>query len=171
MGIASCRLVDLRTISDERGSLTAIEAGGDVCFEIKSVFFLHHLPSGSCRGGHSHRQLEELVIATAGSFDVLLDDGQETRTVHLSDPSRGLYVHPTVWRELRNFSTEAVCLALASRHYDESDYIRDYGLFKSTVMPDAGSVAGDPDPIGLTNELHTARDSRESSNPERDRNR
>jgi dTDP-4-dehydrorhamnose 3,5-epimerase-like enzyme len=131
MSVDLCRLIEFHTVSDARGSLTSTEARSQIPFEIKRVFYIYNVPVGSQRGGHSHREMEEVVIAAAGSFDILLDDGQETKLIHLSDSSQGLYIHPSVWRELKNFSGGAVCLALASHAYDKDDYVRDYELFRS----------------------------------------
>lgn len=134
MSIDLCRLIDLQTICEKRGSLTVIEAGSHVPFEIGSVFYIYGVPEGSKRGGHAHRDLQELVVAVAGSCDVSLDDGLETRQLRLSDPSQGLYIYPSVWRELRDFAAGTVLLVLASRAYDEADYIRDYSAFRNASI-------------------------------------
>jgi hypothetical protein len=123
-----CRLVELPTIADPRGNLTFAQ-DAHVPFEIKRVFFLHGIPEGSARGGHAHHSLEELMIAAAGRFDVVLDDGQERRRITLSLPTVGLYVPPMIWRHLENFSSDATLTVLASTLFDAEDYIRDHDAF------------------------------------------
>lgn len=127
--LESCRLIDLPKISDPRGNLTFIEGGGHVPFEIQRVYYLYDVPGGAERGGHAHRDLHQLIVAISGSFDIVLDDGRNTRRHHLNRSYQGLYVCPMIWREMDNFSSGAVCLVLASNHYDEADYYRDYDEF------------------------------------------
>jgi hypothetical protein len=91
------------------------------------------VPGGAERGGHAHRTLRQLIIAASGSFDVVLDDGHERERIHLNRSSSGLYLAPMVWREIDNFSGGSVCLVLASAHFDESDYIRDYSDYLAAV--------------------------------------
>lgn len=129
MSLDNCELLDLPKITDTRGSLTFAESGVHVPFDIKRVYYLYDVPGGSLRGGHGHRQLLQLLIALSGSFDAILDDGCQRRTVHLNRPFRGLLIRPMVWRELENFSSGSVCLVLASDFYDEDDYYRDYDAF------------------------------------------
>lgn len=93
------------------------------------MYFLYDIPSGSTRGGHAHKEQEVFIIAVSGSFDIILDDGNEKRTFK---PNEGLYVTKGTWRELENFSTNAVCLVLSSGEFDEEDYIRDFEVFKKT---------------------------------------
>ncbi len=116
------RWIDLPSIVDPRGVLTAVEAGQDVPFEIRRVFFMHHIAAE--RGGHAHRDTDQLVIAAAGSFQVILFDGQESAAYTLDSPTRGLYVPRMLLIELTRFSSGAVCLVLASTHYDMSRSIR-----------------------------------------------
>ncbi len=129
MSVDDCMLVDLPKITDQRGNLTFIERGKGVMFDIRRVYYLYDIPSGVSRGGHGHKKLSQLMIATSGSFDVLLDDGRKQRTVHLNRPFQGLYICPMIWRELDNFSSGSICLVLASDMYDESDYYRNYSEF------------------------------------------
>jgi hypothetical protein len=132
-GLAACRIVDLPRITDPRGNLTFIEGGGHVPFEIRRVYYLYDVPGGSERGGHAHKELCQLIVAMSGSFDVVLDDGRQKQRYHLNRSYYGLYVCPMVWRELDNFSSGSVCMVLASNHYDESDYYRDYQQFRSAL--------------------------------------
>ena len=130
-------MISLPRVEDARGNLTFVEGGQHVDFEIARVYYLHDVPGGAERGGHAHRTLRQLIIAASGSFDVVLDDGAERRTVHLNRSSSGLYLAPMVWRELENFSGGSVCLVLASAHFDESDYIRDYDAFREATTGSA----------------------------------
>jgi hypothetical protein len=134
MGISECRIMDLPKITDVRGNLTFIEGDRHVPFEIKRVYYLYDVPGGESRGGHAHKTLHQFIIAASGSFDVILDDGVDRRSFHLNRSYYGLYVAPMVWRELDNFSSGSVCLVLASEHYDESDYVRDYEVFKQLAL-------------------------------------
>lgn len=129
MSIADCRLIDLPKIHDQRGNLTFVEGGRHIPFEIRRVYYLYDVPGGADRGAHAHRNLHQFVIAMSGSFDVVLNDGVETRRFHLNRSYFGLYVAPMMWRYLDNFSSGAVCMVLASSLYDEQDYIRDYDAF------------------------------------------
>jgi hypothetical protein len=129
--IGACKLLSLPKITDPRGNLTFIEGGNHVPFDIRRVYYLYDVPGGAERGGHAHKNLHQLIIAMAGSFDVILDDGKEKRRVHLSRSYYGLYVCPMIWRELDNFSSGSVCMVLASNNYDEADYYREYKDFIS----------------------------------------
>jgi hypothetical protein len=93
------------------------------------VYYLYDVPGGEERGGHAHKELYQLIIAAGGSFDVVLDDGSQTQTVTLNRPYQGLKIVPGIWRELKNFSSGSCCLVIASHHYNEKDYIRDYKEF------------------------------------------
>ena len=134
MKIGKCRLINFPTIAETRGNLSFVEGNNHIPFPIKRVYYLYDVPSGATRGGHAHKTLEEIIIALSGSFDVVLDDGKEKKVVFLNRPHYGLYISPGVWREIENFSSNSVALALASDFYNESDYIRDYEVFKKTVV-------------------------------------
>ena len=123
------RTIELATIVDPRGKLTFIEGRHHVPFGIRRAYWIYDVPGGEVRGGHAYRSLEELIIAVSGSFDVALDDGTSTERVGLSRSYYGLYIPPMTWRQLENFSTNGVCLVLASAPYDEADYIRDHDAF------------------------------------------
>jgi dTDP-4-dehydrorhamnose 3,5-epimerase-like enzyme len=123
------RIIELPRISDPRGNLTFVEGGVHIPFEIARVYYLYDVPGGETRGGHAHRELEQVFIAMSGSFDVVLDDGREKKTYSLNRSYYGLYVPRMVWRELVNFSSGAVCTVLASQRFRESDYFRNYDEF------------------------------------------
>lgn len=129
--IQDCKLIQLPQVSDPRGNLTFIEGDSHVPFAIQRVYYLYDVPGGAARGGHAHKELQQLIIAMSGSFDILLDDGVMKQRVHLNRSYFGLYVCPMIWREIDNFSSGSVCMVLASNRYDESDYYRDYDEFKS----------------------------------------
>lgn len=133
MSIENCHLINLPKILDPRGNLSFIEGGQHVPFDIQRVYYLYDVPGGSDRGSHAHKNLHQFIVAMSGSFDVVLDDGKEKKRFHLNRSYNGLYVCPMMWRDLDNFSSGAVCMVLASEHYDENDYIRDYGLFVQTA--------------------------------------
>ena len=115
---------------DERGSLIAIEQGYNAPFEIKRVYYLYDVPAGAERGGHAHKILQQFLVAISGSFDVILNDGKIETKVTLNKPYEGLLIKNKTWRELKNFSSGAVCLVLASEVFREDDYIRDFDDFK-----------------------------------------
>ena len=131
--IDQCTIIELPIISDPRGNLTFIEAGRHVPFDIRRVYYLYDVPGGAERGGHAHKALHQLIIATSGSFDVHLDDGYSKKTMHMNRSYYGIYVCPMVWREIDNFSSGAVCMVLASEYYDESDYYREYSGFVNDI--------------------------------------
>jgi len=127
--IYNCSILKLPKVHNSSGNITALNNLIDIPFEIKRLYYLYDIPSGEMRGGHAHKELEQLIVAVKGSFDVVLDDGKNKKTISLNQPDYGLHVIPGVWRELCNFSGGSICLVLASRTYDESDYIRDYNSF------------------------------------------
>jgi dTDP-4-dehydrorhamnose 3,5-epimerase-like enzyme len=127
-----CKIVTLARIVDPtRGALTVTEQGRDVPFDIRRAYWIYDVPSGESRGGHAHKELRQLLVAISGSFKVVLDNGRERREIMLNHPWQGLLIVPGVWRTLEDFSSGAVCLCLASEHYDEEEYIRDYAEFKT----------------------------------------
>lgn len=134
MALKDCRIVELPRIQDPRGNLTFVEGSKNIPFDIRRVYYLYDVPGGAERGGHGHKALQQLIIAASGSFDIHLDDGVESTVFHMNRSYYGLYVCPMMWRELRNFSSGAVCLVLASEHYDESDYFRRYDDFRASAQ-------------------------------------
>lgn len=118
------RLIQLPRIPDYRGNLSVIEQGREVPFDISRAYWIYDVPGGESRCGHAYRQNCELIVALSGSLDVVVMDGRlEPRTIHLNRSYRGLYVPAGIWRELQEFSTNAVALVLASTPYDPNDYI------------------------------------------------
>ena len=133
MPAEECRLINLPRINDPRGNLTFIESEKHIPFEIKRVYYLYDVPGGAVRAGHSHKTLHQFLIAISGSFDVSVDDGYHKMKFHLNRSYYGLYIPPMNWREIDNFSSGSVCLALASDFFDETDYYRQYSEFKQAV--------------------------------------
>lgn len=115
-------------IQDNRGNLSVIE-NGVLPFEFKRVYYLYDVPAGAERGGHSHIEQKEFLIALSGSFDVVLNDGQEQQIITLNKPFEGVLINQGIWRELNNFSSGSVCLVIASAVFDEGDYIRKFEDF------------------------------------------
>ena len=134
MSIKFCKLIDLPKIEDPRGNLTFIENDRHVPFEIKRVYYLYDVPGGALRAGHAHKTLHQFLIAMSGSLDVTVDNGRNQSKFHLNRSYYGLYIPPMVWREIDNFSSGSVCLALASDFFDEADYYRQYSEFKTAVQ-------------------------------------
>jgi len=127
--MARVRVLTFPRIPDARGTLAVVEAGRHVPFDIRRVFYVYDVPGGADRGAHAHRALQQVLVCLAGSMDVHLDDGAERRVMHLADPSAGLYIPPMVWASEANMAPGTVYMVLASEHYDESDYYRDYDAF------------------------------------------
>jgi len=127
--VEECSAVEFPKIADPRGNLTFVEGGRHIPFAIRRAYWIYGVPGGERRGGHAYQRLHEVIIALSGSFEVHLDDGTRRRTHVLSRGYVGLYVPNMIWRELENFSTNAVCLILASEPYSEGDYLRDYAEF------------------------------------------
>ena len=126
-------IIDIPIVHDQRGNLSVVEGGMLIPFDIKRLYYLYDVPGGTMRGGHAHRKLRQLIIAASGSFDVSLDDGHSRKKFTLNRSYQGLYVPTMTWREIDNFSSGAVCLVLASEHYDESDYIYEHSDFLTEV--------------------------------------
>ena len=129
MSVEQCEVLNLPRIEDARGNLTFVEGAGHIPFEIRRAYWIYDVPGGAVRGGHAYATLQEVMIALSGSFDVVVDDGVTQRTITLNRSYRGLYVPNMIWRQLGNFSTNAVCLILASAPFSEVDYIRNYDEF------------------------------------------
>ena len=124
------RIINLPKNGDRRGNLSVIEQMNQIPFKIERAFWIYDVPGGAARGGHAYRESEEFIVALSGSFDVVIDDGNEKRVFSLNRSYYGLFVPKMMWREMVNFSTNSVALVLSSTRYDAADYIRDYEEFK-----------------------------------------
>jgi dTDP-4-dehydrorhamnose 3,5-epimerase-like enzyme len=130
MDIEQVKIIDLPKIEDSRGNLSFLEEKSHIPFEIKRIYWIYDVPGGVKRGGHAYKENQELIVALSGSFDVILDDGKSRKVYSLNRSYYGLYVPKGIWRQMENFSTNSLALVLASIPYTESDYIRDYDVFK-----------------------------------------
>lgn len=127
------RIIELPRINDPRGNLTFVESTRHIPFELKRVFYLYDVPGGESRAGHALKRCHQFIIASSGSFDVVADDGFEKQLFPMNRSYYGLYLPPLVWREIENFSSNAVCLVLASEFYDAGDYFYKYDEFLSAA--------------------------------------
>ena len=126
-------ILNLPKILDKRGNLSFAEEDTHIPFMIKRTYWIYDVPGGENRGGHAYKENQEFIIALSGSFDVVLDDGNDQKTFSLNRSYYGLYVPKGIWREMNNFSTNSLALVLSSTEYDETDYIRDYEDFKHYI--------------------------------------
>ena len=131
--VYDCSVIEFQRINSSSGNLTPVCSQEQMPFDIARVYYLYDIPGGETRGGHAHRDLQQLIVAASGSFDVLLDDGINRRVINLNRPYFGLYMPNMIWRELINFSSGGICLVLASHVYNEEDYFRDYDIFIKTA--------------------------------------
>ncbi|MXO06869.1 FdtA/QdtA family cupin domain-containing protein [Flavobacterium sp. HBTb2-11-1] len=122
------QIIPIPKIEERRGNLSVIE-NDTIPFDIKRVYYLYDVPTGSERGGHAHKELQQFLVALSGSFDVVINDGKEETIIALNKPYEGLLIKSGIWRELRNFSSGSICLVVASEVYIEEDYIRDFDEF------------------------------------------
>ena len=127
------RIIEFPVIGDERGNLVSLEEMKNIPFEMKRVYYLYELQKDLPRGFHAHKDLQQVLICLKGSCNVLLDNGKEKETYYLDQPNKGLFVDKMIWREMHNFSEDCVLMVLASEHYAEDDYIRDYIKFQKGV--------------------------------------
>ena len=125
-------IIEIPKIENSLGNIAVVEKE-IIPFDIKRVYYLYDIPSSSSRGGHSHKNLQQVLIAISGSFDVVLKDGKSKETITLNRPDKGLLIENNIWRELENFSSGSVCLVLASEEFSEDDYIRNYKEYLSFV--------------------------------------
>lgn len=132
MSLLRDSIIELPKILDARGNLSFIE-NRHLGFEIKRVYWIYDVPGGETRGGHAYKELEEVIIALSGSFDVVLNDGEKQKSILLNRSYYGLFIPKMMWRRMENFSTNAVCMILASAKYQESDYIRSFEEFRLFV--------------------------------------
>ena len=127
--VYDCVILPLSKIHNRAGNITIVEGQTNIPFDVRRIYYLYDIPGGEDRGGHAHKELHQLIVAASGSFNVLLDDGQNKKIVTLNRPDYGVMVVPGIWRELFEFSSGAICLVLASHKYDEDDYMRSYDQF------------------------------------------
>ncbi|MEF9924094.1 MAG: FdtA/QdtA family cupin domain-containing protein [Muribaculaceae bacterium] len=131
--IEQAKIIELPKICDPRGNLSFIESNRHIPFEVARTYWIYDVPGGQVRDGHAFRAQEEFIVALSGSFDVVLNDGKEEKTFHMSRSYYGLYVPTMMWREIDNFSTNSVALILSSTKYDPTDYIEDFDTFTKVV--------------------------------------
>ncbi|MFC2080829.1 FdtA/QdtA family cupin domain-containing protein [Bacteroidota bacterium] len=129
----AARIINLPKILDERGNLSFIEQNNHIPFEIKRVYWIYDVPGGEIRGGHAYKKLNEFIVALSGSFDVVIHNGQKELKYTLNRSYNGLFVQKLLWRRMENFSTNALCLILASDFYKEDDYLRNFNDFIKIV--------------------------------------
>lgn len=127
-------LVSLKKLGDVRGALIAVEQNSDIDFDIKRVYYMYNTEPGVRRGFHAHKKLRQLAIPVSGKCTFLLDDGHTKESITLDNPELGLLIEPMVWHEMYDYSKDCVLVVLASDHYDEDDYIRDYETFKRLIL-------------------------------------
>lgn len=132
--VYDCAIIEIDKHHHEKGNISVVENGNTIPFSVKRVYYLYDVPGGESRGGHAHKDLQQLIVAASGSFNVTLDDGNVKKAFTLNRPYQGLLVVPGIWRELDDFSSGSVCLVLASHLYEESDYIREYSDFLKLKM-------------------------------------
>ena len=130
----NCRTIDFKKIGNsDVGFLIALEGNREIPFDIKRIYYIYDVPKEIKRGSHAHKTLEQILICMSGSIKIKVDNGNEKKIFELSNPSKGLYIVPGVWREMYDFNQSSVLLVLASEYYNENDYIRDYETFKKIV--------------------------------------
>ena len=132
MSLSKVKIIQLPKIEDARGNLSFLEGNNHIPFKIKRTYWIYDVPGGYNRGGHAFKNQDEFIIALSGSFDVIVDDGKEKSTFQLNRSYYGLYIPSTLWREMKNFSTNSLALVTSSTFYSEQDYIRDYDIFLKT---------------------------------------
>ena len=132
MSLSKVKIILLPKIEDARGNLSFLEGNNHIPFKIKRTYWIYDVPGGYNRGGHAFKNQDEFIIALSGSFDVIVDDGKEKSTFQLNRSYYGLYIPSTIWREMKNFSTNSLALVTSSTLYSEQDYIRDYDVFLQT---------------------------------------
>ncbi len=138
-GVDDCRLIELPRIDRPQGAITAVEGGVTIPFEIARIYYIYDVVYQANRGGHAHKELQQVIVAVLGRLVVTVDDGAQRRSIVLDRADQGLYVPRMTWRELEQFSSGAVCVVLASLPYDEADYIRDHGAFLAARSSEASA--------------------------------
>ena len=128
------KLIDMKIFGDERGKLVSLEGNKNIPFDIKRVYYIFDTLPDQVRGKHAHKDLEQIIVAMDGSCEFVLDDGKERKSIWLNRPDVGLYIGNNIWREMQNFSYGCKLMVLASKHYDEKEYIRNYDEFLKVVQ-------------------------------------
>ena len=133
MTLSDVRTIELPKALDERGNLSFIEGENHIPFKIRRTYWIYDVPGGEKRGGHAYKTLNEFIVALSGSFDLVLDDGKDRKIFSLNRSYYGIYVPEMIWRSLENFSTNSLCMILASAPYDEKDYIMEYETYQMMI--------------------------------------
>lgn len=133
------KILDFKTLGDERGELVALEANGDIPFDIKRVYYIYGTAQNIARGFHAHKALKQVAICLNGYCRFVMDDGKSKQEVILNRPDQGLLIDAMQWHEMYDFSEDCILLVLADQLYDESDYIRDYSQFTKAVSTNVHS--------------------------------
>ncbi|WP_407426675.1 sugar 3,4-ketoisomerase [Arcticibacter sp.] len=134
MSLSKVKILELPKILDERGNLSFLEEGKQIPFEIKRTYWIYDVPGGETRGGHSYKENQEIIIALSGSFDVVLNDGFDSKVVSLNRSYYGIYVPSGIWRHMENFSTNALAMIISSTYFDANDYIREFEEYKGETL-------------------------------------
>lgn len=129
LSVYDCSVIELPKIENDKGNITPIHSNSNIPFAIARIFYLYDIPEGEARGAHAHKECHQFLIAAHGSFEVVLDDGINKRTVTLNRPYYDLHIPPGIWAAEQGFSSGAICLVITSHKYDEMDYIRNYKEF------------------------------------------
>ena len=129
VSVYDCSVLELPKITDRSGNITPVEGIRNLPFDIKRIFYSYDIPGGEARGAHAHKTCHQFLVAASGSFEIVLDDGTNKRTVLLNRPFYGLHIPPGIWAAEQGFSSGSICLVLASHGYDEQDYLRNYSDF------------------------------------------
>ena len=135
--VYDCSIIELPRIGNEKGNITVVHGRVNLPFDIARVFYLYDIPGGVARGAHAHKMCHQFLVAASGSFEILLDDGHNKRTVTLNRPYYGLHIPPGIWASEQSFSSGSICLVLTSHVYDEADYIRDYKSYLKHIDYDS----------------------------------
>jgi len=131
--LPDCIKFEINSFFDERGSISFLQEGQGVPFPIERIYYLYDTKVQHIRGIHAHKKLEQIIFAASGRFEIKLDDGKDSKIIILDKPNEGLYVCPMIWREVTPLEDDGVCIVLASRKYEEDDYIHDYKEYLSLV--------------------------------------
>lgn len=140
MLLKDCYQINLPKILDPRGNLSFFESRNQIPFDIKRVYWIYDVPGGELRGGHAFKDLQEVIIALSGSFDVVLNDGKEEKKFTLNRSYYGLYVPKMIWRHIENFSTNSLALIAANEPYREASYIRDFDQFTQMKTDESNGI-------------------------------